>query len=663
MRIAILLFLLIVLVPMPATTAQTEPAFIFHNGTVLTINDTNDIAEAILIRGNTIEAIGSDVDILAMQDSSTTVIDLGGLTVMPGFIDGHTHVLRRRPADMSLADVQTAVLSYGITTVNELSADQGYIDELLAAEQIDEIRLRVNVFPEYNDFQLENGQTVLHQVWYQDNEPILDRWRRVRIPGVKIFVDGVFYEGRGCMALTEPFAVDVEGVCFSELGDAYFTQQELNDAVQDIQGRGYRVAMHAFGDRAVDMGLNAIQLALRGASNEDFRHQLHHNSAIREDQMVRYADLGILASLRGYFNTCDWDIYAESYGADRGVLAVNRFGLPLEGVHTFMEGDFTWNTNPADKSATPYLNPMLALYGMVTHQQFAEDGSTCLPPADLTQYAIGIEQALQIATINGAYAVSMEDVTGSLEVGKYADLVILSDNPLQTDSQRLHDIQALMTMVDGRVEFCRSGFDRLCGTAPEENVLFYEDFSDNATDWDTIDIDISYSRIIGDKYVIVFTADEYNGWVVQPGSSDWSKAPIFTEPYEVSVEVSNVATTSGDYCLLMDFDARETSVAFRRFRICSNDNWAFYDFQNESLTTIAEGTAPTDIDLLDAATHVLSVSVTNTDYTFSIDGNVIATTASIGPIDGSVRFGLIRSNQEYTVLKAEFDNLMVRSIE
>jgi hypothetical protein len=79
--------------------------------------------------------------------------------------------------------------------------------------------------------------------------------------------------------------------------------------------------------------------------------------------------------------------------------------------------------------------------------------------------ALTVEQLLPLLTINGAYSIMQEDLIGSLTVGKLADMVILSENPLEVEPARLKDIAVLMTMVDGKVEYCAAGAQALCPAA------------------------------------------------------------------------------------------------------------------------------------------------------------------------------------------------------
>ena len=115
--------------------------------------------------------------------------------MLPGFIDGHTHILAF-PDRMgrSLDEAQETAIRYGFTTVNEMWADQDYLNRLAQAEQEGNLRLRVNVFAIYNGSMLDdNRQNILIKTWFPENDPILDPEKHLRIPGIKIYVDGDFH--------------------------------------------------------------------------------------------------------------------------------------------------------------------------------------------------------------------------------------------------------------------------------------------------------------------------------------------------------------------------------------------------------------------------------------------------------------------------------------
>ncbi len=451
--------------PLPA-----EPAdLIFHNGAIITIEEAQPLAEAIAIRNGLIQAIGTDEEILALQGIDTQVIDLQGHTMLPGFIDGHTHILAF-PDRMgrSLDEAQETALRYGFTTVNEMWADQGYLDTLLQAEQANSLRLRVNVFASYNDGILdENRRKILLKTWYPEHDPILDPGRYLRIPGIKIFMDGDnFSTSRGCWALSEPFMPEApalgSGICGSDRGDLYWSQDELNQVVLDAQTAGFRVAFHAMGDRAIETALNAIEYALGGQSNEEYRHQIEHNSLAPTDQLPRYENLDVLASVRGYGDFCDLNFLLPAFGPDRYAWYANRYALPGLDIHAYIETDFGWTVDPNDRYSQRSLDPIMQLYGIVTHRYVTENGSVCNPDPIVATHVISVERALQMLTIEPAYAVSMEDYIGSLRPGKYADLIILSGNPLSVDPDTLKDLEVWMTMVSGNVEYCAEGHETFC---------------------------------------------------------------------------------------------------------------------------------------------------------------------------------------------------------
>ncbi len=107
--------------------------------------------------------------------------------------------------------------------------------------------------------------------------------------------------------------------------------------------------------------------------------------------------------------------------------------------------------------------PIRDLYDFVTHKAISgSDGSVCTPPDWFATQVISVEEALRLMTINAAYALFMEDEVGSLKVGKFADLIILSDSPLLVAPDDLINVEVLMTMVGGQVEHCLPGYEAIC---------------------------------------------------------------------------------------------------------------------------------------------------------------------------------------------------------
>ncbi len=446
----------------PETAVAAEsPSIIFYNGTILTMEVDQPTAEAIAVADDIILAVGMNDDILALKVSGTRLVDLQGSTLMPGFADGHTHIMWILE-DKTLDEVQDIVLGYGYTSVTEMTSMDGHLERLLQAEAEGSLRLRVNVFVSYNETHLdENGNMIPIQYWYPENGPVLDSERMLRIPGIKIFVDGSGVRGNGCPALREPYGdeyvlLDWFQNCGSAYGDLHWPNQaDLNRVVADAQAAGYRVAFHAMGDKAIETALDAIEFALDGQPNSEIRHQIQHNSLLEQDLLERYLPEGILASVRGYFPTCDAN-------GNEDQPSVNRYSLPGLGVHAYLETDAGWTKDPYDISRSSALNPLVQLWGLVTHQQLRADGTVCIPDPWIAEHNITVEKALRMMTYEPAYAVSQEQVLGSLVPGNYADLVILSGNPMTVDPNNLKDLEVRMTMVGGKVEYCAQGNEEIC---------------------------------------------------------------------------------------------------------------------------------------------------------------------------------------------------------
>ena len=466
-----------VLVPATAPTSTNtprpipaEPAdVIFHNGTIITIEESMPLAEAIALRNGLIQAVGTSEDILALQGPDAVVIDLKGSTMMPGFIEGHTHFILSSLQDgKPLEETMNTLLGFGLTSVSEMNVDLGFIEAMLAAEQNDQLRVRVNLFPNYNATFLDNGKTIIDRTWYLDHEPILDPTRMLRIPGVKIFADGSGESGRGCAYKTFTFPENITevwpnvwDVCGTKYGDLYLTEAQLTEALRSIQERSYRASFHATGDATIDAILNALETVLGGESNDIYRHQIQHSTLMRQDQIKRYEDLDIIATVQIGMSICGADEYKAIFGEGHYEWLGNRYDLPKADIHTYAIGDFG-RQDPFDLSLPFPLNPIMNLYGLVTHRQLHSDGSFCSPPEWISRHAISVERTLEMLTIEPAYAVSMEDYIGSLKPSKYADLIILSDNPLTMDSGELYELKVWMTMVGGKVEYCTIGHEGIC---------------------------------------------------------------------------------------------------------------------------------------------------------------------------------------------------------
>ncbi|HUT80059.1 MAG TPA: amidohydrolase family protein [Candidatus Bathyarchaeia archaeon] len=453
---------------------------IFCNSNIITVDETNPLAEAIAIKDGVIVAVGDTGDILEnYQTVNNTCFDLDGLTIMPGIIDGHTHLMWSMlyGGFETMLGAQQIALAFGFTTLNEKGVD-GWdrdIQPLLDAEQNNELLLRVNIFPIYNlAFLDENNEPMIVERWYPDHEPILEHDRMLRVPGIKIYSDGAL-GNRGLPAMSTPYTqemLDAWGGT-DPYGNLYFNQTELNSIVKTIHDKGFSCAFHSMGDRSTETVLNAIEFALDGETNDNYRHQIEHNSFIREDLITQAISLNTIHSVRGYFPTYWQKEYEDIYDSNWEEWYVNRYSLPGLGVHSYLETDFTWEVyDDDDVSNCRNIKPFLHMWGLVTRKAIDENGTIHTPDPWVAEHEITVEQALKMMTIEGAYAVKQEDYLGSLEVGKYADLIVLTADPLTINPDEIKDIQVMLTMVGGNIEYQWPShtFPLPCGVTPSARV-------------------------------------------------------------------------------------------------------------------------------------------------------------------------------------------------
>ena len=252
-----------------------------------------------------------------------------------------------------------------------------------------------------------------------------------RIGPAKVMVDGAS-SGPSAM-MRQPYSHDKE-----LKGVLHWNQEDLNAIVKKAHQAGYQMTAHAIGDKAVEMVIEAIEKAIEEFPREDCRHRIEHCTFIPEDLMEKICRLKIIPVSNPVF-LCRWGAsYNQYYGSRTGHLYPLKTQLE-RGVVTAIG---------SDAAACPE-NPMLGLYGMLVRKDQAT-GQTVGESEN-----IGIMDAIRMYTYNGAYASFEEDKKGSLEPGKLADLVVLSQPILGCEPEELPDVKVDLTMIDGEIVYRR----------------------------------------------------------------------------------------------------------------------------------------------------------------------------------------------------------------
>ncbi len=263
---------------------------------------------------------------------------------------------------------------------------------------------------------------------------------RLATEAVKIWADGGMSSRTAAIHGTYPVPPHGSGILF-------FTRDELTSMIREFDTRGFQVAVHAQGDRAIETVLDAYATVLAstglastgrpgpaaasGPGRNPRRHRIEHAGAMYPELTARAAELGIVIVSQPGFLSALGDGFAAAFPGRAGQLYAfgswRRAGLTVAG-----------------SSDAPVISaaPLLGIRDAVTRRTAA--GQVLGPGERLTA-----RDALALYTTQAAAAMHREDEIGSLEPGKLADFVVLADNPLGAAPERVTDIPVLATVVDG----------------------------------------------------------------------------------------------------------------------------------------------------------------------------------------------------------------------
>jgi predicted amidohydrolase YtcJ len=248
----------------------------------------------------------------------------------------------------------------------------------------------------------------------------------VRIGGVKILADGSL--GARTAALHASYSDDP-----STRGMMLYKEEKLEELMMKAHRAGLQLAIHAIGDRAVDVVLTALEKTLKEIPREDHRHRIEHASVLSKTLIRRMKKLGVIASVQPHFVVSDFWV-ADRLGPKRARWTYPFKTLIQDGVPTVAGSDC-----PVEP-----VRPLLGIQAAVSRKSFPEE-------------QISVDKALRMYTIDAAFASFEEYAKGSIEVGKLADLVVLSRDPRGVPPDEIKDTVVEMTFVGGRMVHGNSG--------------------------------------------------------------------------------------------------------------------------------------------------------------------------------------------------------------
>jgi predicted amidohydrolase YtcJ len=308
----------------------------------------------------------------------------------------------------------------GLTCVYDM-VNASHIRAVLELKRRGELPIRVRMdavielFPELNKVGIVQG--------------FGDEW--VRLSGLKAFLDGAI--SARTAAVSEPYLHkhDFYGVMAT-------TREEMRKTLLEAYEAGYRISAHANGDRAIEMFLDIMEEAQKKHPREDPRNRDIHCTVVNPRLIERIHDLGILPTIFGAYPYYHGDKILPAFGADR-----------LEwmfAARSFLDAGVKVSAH-SDHSASPYL-PLMGIHALVNRRT-----TNGLPIGESQR--VTVMEAIKLYTINAAYQSFDEDMMGSIEVGKFADFVVLGEDILAVQPERIIDIPVEMTIVGGQIVYQR----------------------------------------------------------------------------------------------------------------------------------------------------------------------------------------------------------------
>jgi len=249
---------------------------------------------------------------------------------------------------------------------------------------------------------------------------------RLSIGALKIFTDGGMMPRTA--ALTEPY------VGLDHSGQLFDDPAVLRDIAVDGHRAGWQLAIHAIGDRAVDVALDALEHAQAEHPRPEARHRIEHCGLVRPDQLERFARVGALAVVQPNFLTYIGDDYAAIMGPQRAPWLYRGKAFLDHGITLVGSSD-----RPVTGGA-----PLRAIQFMVERRS---ERDLSIGPDE----SIAVEQALAAYTTAAAYACGTEHRLGSITPGKHADFTVLADDPRAVDPAQIGSIDVIATLLDGAV--------------------------------------------------------------------------------------------------------------------------------------------------------------------------------------------------------------------
>lgn len=316
---------------------------------------------------------------------------------------------------------QQHALENGVTQVVDMSSFGGWNDLGTYRKAYEEKKLQMRI---YSFVPLGTWQRLDSFCKANDKGDDMLRWG-----GLKGFVDGSL--GSTTAWFYQPY-LDAPNTGGLQITDTNLLRQWTIAA----DSAGLQVAVHAIGDHANDFILDVFEEAEKKNPNKDHRFRVEHAQHLAQHTIPRFAILHVTASMQPYHAIDDgrWAYKRLDDARLRGTYVFNS--LLQTGANVVFGSD--WPVAP--------LKPIQGIYAAVTRRTLDDKNPGGWYPAE----KISVAQALTCYTANNAYAIFMENKTGKLKAGMFADFVVLSENLFNIAPEKIKDVMVLRTVVNGK---------------------------------------------------------------------------------------------------------------------------------------------------------------------------------------------------------------------
>ncbi|MFB3153010.1 MAG: amidohydrolase [Candidatus Acidiferrales bacterium] len=344
--------------------------------------------------------------------------------LVSGLIPAPTSEQRKRGLLLALAEAAR----YGVTSVQDNSSWEDFL-ALRELKQEGKLTLRVTEWLPFDaplnrleEMRKEGGAT--------------DPW--LKTGALKGVTDGS--GGSLSAAMLEPFAnaPDNRGILL-------YDPEQLKKMVVDRDAAGFQIALHAIGDRANRVALDAFEAALKINKRRNARHKIEHAQFVHRDDFARFKELGVIASMQPCHLLADMRWAPTILGPEREYEGYAIGTMRKAGARLAFGTDY-----PVE-----HINPLRGLYAAVTRE--FEDGG---PEGGwLPGEKVSLEEAIRAYTLGSAFAEFEERRKGTLSPGKFADLIVLSQDITNVSPSELLRTDVLLTMVGGKIVYQKEQAD------------------------------------------------------------------------------------------------------------------------------------------------------------------------------------------------------------